>query len=120
MTPEEYLHTALCDGLNEVRHWGFTTRYNNSQYELEADYFRAKRMTPCYEDVLMRIIENGGKIKFVDLEGDMTTSLDKEKLHENIKYVPERVLNNIKNEDYDAEDADIFLQCILFKEITFG
>jgi hypothetical protein len=120
MTPEEYLHTAFCNGLQEVRYWGFKIRYVNKEYDLAADYYRSRHMMPCYEDVLMRILECGGRIKFVDLEGDMSTSLTKEKLHENFKYVPQRVIDNMNNEHDDAEDADIFLQCILFKEITFG
>lgn len=122
MKPEDYLHIALCDGLSGISYWGFDIKYSNSQYEKEAEYYRGKRMSPCYEDVLVRIIENGGKIKFVDIEGEgaYSVTLTQQMLHDNMKYVPQEVLKHIESEDYDAEDTNKFLQSILFKEVIFG
>lgn len=114
----DVLHTALCDGLSYFCGYGFEIDYNKEQYN-EA---KEKLNNPCFEDVLIQILKDGNDITFVDVEndGDETSVLNLASFLDRYSLVPKDTIKALKDGDYDAIEADDFLQYILFSEITFG
>lgn len=114
----DVLNTALCDGLSYFCSYGFQIDYNKEQYK-EA---KEKLNNPCFEDVLIQILKDGNAITFVDVEndGDETSVLTLATFLDRYSLVPSDTIKALKDGDYDANEADDFLQYILFSEITFG
>ena len=122
----EYFHNAICNAL----------AYVTSSYDLALDYneevystARAKliREKPneliCIEDILMRILEDGGTLSLVDEDGSSPTdpnSCTLEEVLERMDRVPvDRILQMYEGND-DAETADVIIQHCFFNEIVFG
>ena len=121
LTPEEsetYFHNALCNGLSYVHGYGISLDYD------EVEYRTAKLVlnNPCFEDVLMQILRDGGKLTMVDYEGEgeMTRDITLKDVHEQVQNTPLHHLTNMIEENDDAETADIILQTVFYKEIIFG
>lgn len=114
----DVLYTALCDGLSYFCGYGFEIDYNKEQYK-EA---KEKLNNACFEDVLIQLLKDGNNITFVDVEndGEETTPLNLASFLDRYSFVPDDTIKALKDGDYDAIDADNFLQYILFSEITFG
>lgn len=114
----EVLHTALCDGLGQICGYGFQVDYTKEAYTTAKE----KLSNPCYEDVLIQLLKDGEDITFVDVEndGEETSVLNLATFLERYNNVPKDTIKKLKEGDYDANDADDFLQYILFNEITFG
>lgn len=114
----DVLNTSLCDGLSYFCGYGFEIEYNKEQYK-EA---KEKLNNPCFEDVLIQILKDGHDITFVDVEndGEETSVLTLATFLDRYSFVPDDTIKALKDGDYDATDADNFLQYILFSEITFG
>jgi len=114
----EVLHTALCDGLDYFCGYGFEIDANKIAYTTAKN----KLSNPCYEDVLIQLLKDGEAITFVDVEndGEETSVLILATFLDRYNNVPKDTIKKLKEGDYDAIDADDFLQYILFNEITFG
>lgn len=110
------LHAIFCDGLYYMRSYGFEMEYSNADYE-EA---KAKLENPCIEDVQIQMLKDGKGITFRDNDGEFTRTLTLKSAKKNARFISARNAANILDGDYDAGDADIALQQILFKEIVFG
>jgi hypothetical protein len=121
LTPEEsetYFHNALCNGLGYIQNYGVYLDYYKQEYEQA----KAKLALPCYEDILMQILKDGGTLTLVDEEGDgdMTQSINLQDVHERVQNTPLHALTDMIEENDDADTADIILQTVFYNEIIFG
>lgn len=115
---EEIFFNALCNGLGYMSGYGLEFEYSNEQYSAA----KKKLESPCFEDVLMQILRDGGSLKFVDVEcdGEYTRSVSLADVHDRVQRTPLRFLTDMINEEDDAETADVVLQTVFFEEIIFG
>lgn len=121
LTPQEsetMFHNALCNGLGYMSGYGLEFEYSDEQYSAA----KTKLQSPCFEDVLMQILRDGGSLTFVDVEcdGEYTRSVSLADVHSRVQQTPLRFLTDMINEQDDAETADVMLQTVFFEEIIFG
>lgn len=123
LTPQEseaYFYNALCNAVGT----GYMNSYGLEMSFFNRDYLAAKEKLkdPCYEDILMQILRNGGKLTFVDneSEGDMTRSITLKDVHDRVQLTPASHLMDMANENDDVVTADVILQTVFFQEIVFG
>lgn len=122
---EEYFYNALCNGLGYVQEYGLDLRYDVQAYKdakLKLQSLNPDRQI-CYEDVLMQILRDGGKLNLFDEE----EQLDNEDNYITLEDVHERVANTQTNHLFDmiegrddADTADVILQTTFLGEIIFG
>ena len=115
---EQMFHNALCNGLGYMSGYGLEFEYSDKQYSAA----KTKLQSPCFEDVLMQILRDGGSLTFVDVEcdGEYTRSVSLADVHDRVQKTPLRFLTDMINENDDAETADVILQTVFFEEIIFG
>ena len=115
---ETMFHNALCNGLGYMSGYGLEFEYSDKQYSAA----KTKLQSPCFEDVLMQILRDGGSLTFVDVEcdGEYTRSVSLADVHDRVQKTPLRFLTDMINEEDDAETADVVLQTVFFEEIIFG
>ena len=121
LTPQEsetMFHNALCNGLGYMSGYGLEFEYSDKQYSAA----KTKLQSPCFEDVLMQILRDGGSLTFGDVEcdGEYTRSVSLADVHDRVQKTPLRFLTDMINEEDDAETADVMLQTVFFEEIIFG
>jgi len=116
---ENYFFNSICNALN----------YVESGYELEltydeSDYKKAKSKleNPCYEDVLMKILKDGGILTMKDIgcEDSYTSSININDVHQRVQNTNIRHLVNMINKNDDAVTGDVIIQQVFFNEIIFG
>lgn len=116
----EYFHNALCNavGTGYMQGYGLELTYSEDEYRLAKD----KLTTPCYEDVLIQILKDGGSLTFTDLEGDdeNTKSITIDDVYAKVQNVPFEHLQDMINGTDDASTADIILQIVFYDTIIFG
>jgi hypothetical protein len=123
---EEIFYTSLCNavGTGYMEGYGLRLTCDRSEYKDCRDHLQ--RTNPdteiCYEDILMQVLRDGGKLTFVDDEcdGEYTSSVSLTDVHERVKNVEPQVLVNFNEEQDDASDADMVLQTVFFGEVIFG
>jgi len=110
---------VLCNGAI-----GFLEQSGVEMTYSDQDYKKTRVKGDCYEDVLLKILNSGGKLEFIDNEGDESKTLTDEVLT--------KALTNIENQDFadyvitllkeegDAETGLCVLQFILYDEVIFG
>jgi hypothetical protein len=119
---ETVLLDCFCNGaLGELNASGIDYGYNKAKYQ------EFKVEGACYEDNLLNLLKNGGRLKFVDFDGDnetffLTMASAKEKLTEiedvNIMEKVQDILT--ENGKADAWHGYEILQFVLFGEIIYG
>jgi hypothetical protein len=119
---ETVLLDCFCNGaLSELYQSGIDYGYNKNNYEKFAI------PTESFEDGLISLLKGGGRIKFVDVEGDnevffLTLNSAKEKLTEiedaNIIEKVKDILS--ENGNADAWHGYEILQFVLFGEVIYG
>jgi hypothetical protein len=128
---EEIFFNSMCNaiGTNYMRGYGIELAYNREEYQTakskllkKASDNYTKTASVCYEEVLMEILREGGKLTFIDHEGEgcMTRDVTLENVHKRMENVPASTIMNFVQQEDDAEDADVVLQTIFFEEIVFG
>jgi hypothetical protein len=135
---EEYLHSAFCNGSQELRHYDLELDYEDADYKkakksleekiekgivpIGMTVFGKEKPTICFEDVLMEILRIGGKLTVTDIgnEGEYTKSITLADVHKRVQKTPFRHLNDMINESDDAITADVILQTVFFEDIIFG
>lgn len=117
---DKVLLDILCNGgLDYLRSSDVEMNYSPQ------DYKKAKQSGDCYEDVLLRIINNGDKLEFVDMDGDeYSKTLTKELVEQSLTNVEDNhfcqlVLESL-NEQSDAETGYNLIQFILYGKLIFG
>ena len=72
---DKVLLDILCNGaVGYLASSGVEMEYSDE------DYKKHREKGDCYEDVLMKIINSGGKLEFVDTEGDESKTLTAQSL----------------------------------------
>jgi hypothetical protein len=115
---EEYFYNALCNGLGYISGYGLAIDFEKKDYAAA----KSKLKNPCYEDVFMQILRDGGTLTLVDEEGDgdMTRTITLNDVHERVPKTEMSHLMDMVNENDDATTADVILQTVFFNEIIFG
>jgi len=126
LTPTEsetIFHNALCNGLGYVEGYGIELDFNKQDYARAATFLKQGATdTICYEQVLMQILKDGKKLTMIDheCEGEYTRSITIKDVHKRVSQTPIRHLMDMINEDDDAVTADVVIQSVFFKDVTFG
>ncbi|WP_300571210.1 hypothetical protein [Flavobacterium sp.] len=118
--------SILCNGaLSFASQSGLDYDYDRQHYKAIKE---ANPILNCYEDVLLGMLKDGGKIQIIDQEGgedseynkDLTLKLATEQLS-NVTdpEFAEYVITSVREEG-DAETDYSILQFILYDEIVFG
>jgi hypothetical protein len=112
----EIFNLSMCNALGWIQGYGIEVKFDKDHYN------KAKRelKSPCYEDVLQQILEDGNPIFFVDGEGEETYKILLKDIHEKVCETNNTNLLNIINENDDVIDADCVLQTVIFGEVIFG
>jgi hypothetical protein len=115
---EEYFYNALCNGLGYISGYGLSIDYDAKEYKAAKD----KLIDPCYEDVFMQMLRDGGTLTLVDVEcdGEYTRSITMKDIHERVQNTEVNHLMNMVNENDDAITADVIIQTVFYKEVIFG
>ena len=116
----DIFHTSLCN----VYGTGYFNGYGLEFIWDEDDYKKAKAklQSPCFEDVILQIIKDGGTLGVLDHEcdGEYNAHINEAIILDRMDQVPTQRLLNIINEEDDAEDADVVLQTLFYGEVIFG
>ncbi len=116
----DIFHTSLCN----VYGTGYFNGYGLEFIWDEDEYKKAKEklQSPCFEDVILQIIKDGGTLGVLDHEcdGEYNAHINEAIILDRMDQVPPQRLLNIINEEDDAEDADAVLQTLLYGEVIFG
>ena len=116
----DIFYTSLCN----VYGTGYFNGYGLEFIWDEDDYKKAKAklQSPCFEDVILQIIKDGGTLGVLDHECDeeYNAHINEAIILDRMDQVPPQRLLNIINEEDDAEDADVVLQTLLYGEVIFG
>ena len=135
---EDFFHSALCNGLNEVGGYGLELVYDKSEYKNAKESLVNKikkgiipigmhvygndKLTEksiCYEDVLVEILRIGGKLS---LKGNgETKSITLSTVHKRVEKTDLRHLIEYINETGgDAITADVILQTVFLDKVIYG
>jgi len=118
----EFFHNALCNGLGYIQHYGLTIDvdeaiYAKARVNVQTPKFSSK---PCYEDVLIQILNEGDSFTIQDSESEENHVITLELVLSNMDKVPMDSLMDMKNEQDDAETADAIIQSVIFGEVIYG
>ena len=115
---QEIFYNALCNGMGYIQGYGLEWNWNNEEYKIAKE----KLKSPCFEDVLMQILQDGGTLNLIDVEGgdDEMTSIDIDHVNDRVQHAPLEHLMDMINENDDACTADVILQHVFFEEIVYG
>ncbi len=115
---EHLFYIALCNGGEYICGYGIELDFTKSDYEKA----KSKLESPCYEDVLMQILRDGGELKLVDDEydGEYNKSITLKDIHDKVQQTPIEHLMDAINENDDACTADVILQTVFYGEVIFG
>lgn len=121
------LYSALCNGWNEMLHFGLECDFDGDDYAAARDALIAAGKTAeelCFEDMLIQLVRNGKAITVSDIElgyePEIVGYLSLATLNANWDKVPPRILLAYINEEDDAWTAVDFMQVICMGEITRG
>tara|TARA_R110000796_G_scaffold1673_8_gene6995 strand:- start:1329 stop:1700 length:372 start_codon:yes stop_codon:yes gene_type:complete len=112
----EFFLNALCNGLSYISGYGMTLDCDQGAY----DEAKAKLTSPCFEDVYMQVLKDGGKLIFTDNEAEEDHEVTLAHVIERMPNVEAETLMEMANEQDDACTADVILQTIIFGEVIFG
>jgi hypothetical protein len=125
LTNEEkvkFFHNALCNGLGYIRAYGLEviidkTTYLKAKVNAPIQKFLSK---PCYEDVLIQILNEGDSFTIRDNESEEDHIITMELVLSNMEKVPTDHLMDMENEQDDAITADVIIQSVIFGEVIYG
>lgn len=135
---EELFYNSLCNGLQELGHYGLELDYTVKDYEKarktlqakldagnypkEMYIFKDEKPKACFEDVLMEILRNGDKLKVIDHEGEGSydSTIVLSDVHARVQKTQINHLNDAIEQNDDAVTADVILQTVFFEDIIFG
>ncbi len=119
---EEIFFNAMCNGLGYVTGYDLELDFDESEYNAAATKLKEAGGSPCFEDVLMQVLRDGGSITLEDIgcEGEYTSSITLADVHERVAKTPTNHLMDMINEQDDACTADVVLQTVFFEDVIFG
>lgn len=117
---DKVLYDILCNGgLSYLRSSDVTLDYSDEHYK------GVRKEGDCFEDVLLKIINSGGKLEFIDHDGgEFTRTLTRESLKQALTNVEDKhfcqlVLESL-DEQSDAETGYNLIQFIIYGKLIFG
>jgi hypothetical protein len=114
---QDMFYNSLCNGIGELRGYDLELVYDSKQYKES----KSKLNSPCYEDVLMQILKDGGKLGLEDLEEcEETVWITIEDLYKRAPNVPIKHLTDYLLGNDDATTADVILQTIFLNDVIYG
>jgi hypothetical protein len=116
---EDIFFNCLCDNDIHIHslQWIFSKQaYESSKRKWMETY---QGNTPCYEDVVMQMLKDGGKLGIYDLECEEIFYVTLDEIHERMYKCPIDRLTNVLNEGYDVEDTDVIIQTIFFGDVIY-
>lgn len=121
---KEIFYNALCNGLTYMEGYGLGLTLSNYA-EAKKSLIEKNSKDICFENVLMEILEIGGKLTMYDhdSDGEYTRSITMEDMLNNMDIACEKYMQQILdtlNEHDDADTADILLQIVFFQDVIFG
>lgn len=120
---ENLFHTALCNGLGEFDYYNIKVSYEEEDYKKAKESLKDTHASACYEDILLQILRNSGKLFIVDYEDDaeeMQYPITITDVHERLHNAPNKHLMDMIFERDDAITADVILQWVFFQEIIYA
>jgi len=135
---EKFFHSALCNGLGEISQYGYELDYNDDEYTGAKKTLQEKikkgeipigmsvysneklnSKSICYEDVLVEILRNGGKL---GLRGNGEFKIiTLSSVHKRVQKTDLRHLIEYINETGgDAVTADVILQTVFLNKVIYG
>ena len=110
---EELFHTALCNGLGYIQGYGLDLDW----YKEEYDKAKQKLTDPCFEDVLMQILKDGGKLYMIDNEPSLETEaynaeITLEDVYNRLPNTSKYHIQDMLDGQDDASTADAILQMV--------
>lgn len=128
LTTDEKLsmvYEALTTDLPYFRDYGICISYDRTKYREAQEaltYNKKNNETVCVEDVWLELIKTVG-ITFCDIdEGIDNVDFNMALINNNSKWekIPLNIIDSFVSENYDANDADILMQYLLYGEVVFG
>ena len=101
-------------------YWG-RIEYDRYDYKEAKEQLQAEKHGDgiYFEDVIIKILENGNELIFVDIEDGSESYLTLNKLMQGIsKHLSEANIEDF--EDIDGDDADCIFQYALFDDVVYG
>jgi hypothetical protein len=120
---EEIFFNAMCNGLGYVTSgYDLELDFDDKEYQTAAAKLKAGGASPCFEDVLMQILRDGGSLNLIDLgcDGEYSSAITLSDVHERVAKTPVNHLMDMINEQDDACTADVVIQSVFFEDIIFG
>jgi hypothetical protein len=122
---EEYFFNALCNGLGYVQGYGLDIQYDEKEYKDAKLCLQSMKPneTICYEEVMMQILRDGGKLNLRDEEEQLDNEdnfITLEDVHERVATTQTNHLFDMIEGRDDADTADVILQTVFLREIIFG
>lgn len=119
---EEYFYNALCNGLGYVQEYGLDLQYSRKAYgDAKAQLQSLKpNESVCYEDVLMQILRDGGRLNLYDMEGEEDNIITLKDVHERVANTELSHLVDMIEERDDAITSDVILQTTFLGEVIYG
>jgi len=116
---EEFFYNALCNALGYMSGYGLEFEYDAKEYKKSKQNLNEG---VCFEDVLMQMLKDGFKLTLIDIEceGEYTSTIGIEEVHERVQKAPFRHLQAMISENDDADTSDVILQTVFFNDIIFG
>lgn len=111
---EQFFLTALCNLGYVCSGYDLTLVYNHDRYN------KVRQPGDCFEDVLLRILKDGGKLGLHDNEGEETTCIVLGDVHDKVQTMPAQRIINFAEETGDAEDDDVLIQTVFYGEVIYG
>lgn len=113
----DLLATAMCG----CSYWCSELDYDDNEYkEARAKLIKNGNNEPCYEDILVEMLESGKSLYWVDCEDNTSNELTLEKLLNGIRLNAENRPHDCDLESGDAETMDCIIQYALFDDVIFG
>lgn len=120
------VYDALTTGMPYFVDYGFRLDYKNADYnkarkELQAQPRPKDELPICIEDIQIQMVRMGLPLTFTDIEGegDHTATLTTALIESNWSKVPMHTVASM-SKDWDADDADVLMQYLLWGEVVFG
>ena len=125
-TSESIFFESLANALDYMTGYGLKLKWNSEEYdqakETLSEIYLSNGETVSFEDILMKVLKDGGSLTFEDIEydGEYTSTITIQDVWDKVQNTPYRNLISMIEENGDASDSDAVLQTVFFGEILFG
>ena len=116
---EKIFHDALCNSLGYIQGHGLVLECSEEAYDTARK--NTNIPSPCYEDVLMQILKDGGTLTLVDLEGvEEAADITLIDVHNRVELAEPHHLLDAITQNGDVETGDCILQTVFLGEMIYG